>query len=373
MQNQTGKSSAASGSSHRRAVLDHGFIVTAENDDKVIHFAVDGSGVGGGAWVGFVIAGLFFGLLFTLIAALAYKLDNTGFVTVFCMFFAGILGLGLIWELVRRQLFAFSITEDTVLAPDGKEYDKSNVSELLIRNSGTTVYNAPSSQSTTFIAGTGVVGTAMVASAAIGNASSEIGSAIGSAVSSSLQKRSNEVCIRYGKKVVPLARYLEEDKAIALFNNLQKMFWTDPAELNLPQGKPKIHKGWLSIWGLIAVVLASVAIFAVQFFVRELTFLIGFIQQIYAALFAQLVVTLLLLAVGVWFVGSMLRYVLSVRIGYSINKVQLFLLLLAVGSFINGFMRPPMGSFALNTLPYLIALAAAGLFVFARKKAAAKQ
>lgn len=203
------------------AAVDEGFTITPSADGKSIEYSITGSGIGIGAWIGFILGGLFFGTLFTMILAIAYKLNDAASLRNFLLMIAIALGAAFLWDRARKQKFVFKITEGGVLAPDGQQYAKADISEILIRNQGSTAHSAPP-QSTTVMVGTGVTGIAMMGASAMSNVSAGVGNAIGQSVAQSLAKRGNEVCIRHGRKVVPLAKYLREDDAIALFNKVRE-------------------------------------------------------------------------------------------------------------------------------------------------------
>ncbi len=202
--------------------LDDGFSITPGADGKSIRFAIRGSGIGIGAWFGFILGGLFFGTILTALIAISYKMKDAASLRTFLLMMAFALGSAFLWSRVRRQKFVFEISEGVVRAPDGQTYARGDISEILIRNQGSVAHSA-APQSTTIIAGTGLTGVAMAGATAMGNAAAGVGNAIGQSVAQSIAKRGNEVCIRHGRKVIPLARYLREDDAIALFNKVREL------------------------------------------------------------------------------------------------------------------------------------------------------
>ena len=204
------------------AAPDDGFSITPSADGKSTRFEISGSGIGIGAWFGFILGGLFFGTIFTALIAISYKLKDAASLRTFLLMMAIALGSAFLWSRLRTRKFVFEITDGAVRVPDGQAYAKADISEILIRNQGSTAHSA-APQSTTIIAGTGLTGVAMAGAAAMGNASAGVGNAIGQSVAQSLAKRGNEVCIRHGRKVVPLAKYLREDDAIALFNRVREL------------------------------------------------------------------------------------------------------------------------------------------------------
>lgn len=194
------------------AELDDGFSIEPASDGSSTHFAINGSGIGGGAWFALVFAGLFFGALLAL---------PFGSFNVFYTIMAIAIGIAFLWDRRRKQRFAFEVTKNDVKAPNGKRYAKADISELLIRN-GNAIAHSVSTHNTTVIAGTGITGAAMMGATAMGNAASGVGNAIGQSLAGSLAKRGNQLSIRHGRKVVPLAKYLREDDAIALFNKVSE-------------------------------------------------------------------------------------------------------------------------------------------------------
>lgn len=204
------------------AVVDDGFKVTSSADGKSTRFEIKGAGIGIGAWVGFIIGGVFFGFFFSLIMYMIYRTKDPATFTNYGLFFVVCLVAAFVWDRIRKQQFVFDVDEASIRGPDGQLYAKADISEILLRNSGATAYAAPP-QSTTVMGGTGVAGVTLAAAGAASNISQGVGQAVGMAVSESLKKRSNEICIRHGRNVVPLAKYLREDDAIALFNRVREL------------------------------------------------------------------------------------------------------------------------------------------------------
>lgn len=204
------------------AVVDDGFKVTPSVDGKSIRFEIKGAGIGVGAWIGFIIAGAFFGFFFSFFMYMIYRTKDPQTFANFGLFFAACLVIAFAWDRIRKQQFVFEVGDSSVRAPDGQLFAKAEISEILLRNQGATAHSA-APQSTTIIAGTGLTGVAMAGANAMNNASASVGNAIGQSVAQSIAKRGNEVCIRHGRKVIPLARYLREDDAIGLFNKVREL------------------------------------------------------------------------------------------------------------------------------------------------------
>ncbi len=133
----------------------------------------------------------------------------------------GFLGSAFMMSRSRSKRFVFDISPDTIRAPNGKEYAKADISELLIRNSTGTSQVAQVQSSQVIVGGTGVTGMAMAGTAALSNTASGVGNAIGAGIANSLAERGYELCIRHGRKVIPLARFMREDDAVALFNTVR--------------------------------------------------------------------------------------------------------------------------------------------------------
>lgn len=204
------------------AVVDDGFQITPSADGKSTRFEIKGAGIGMGAWVGFILGGIFFGFFFSLIMYIIYRTRDPATFTNYGLFLAACLMTAFVWDRIRKRQFAFEVNDTGVRAPDGQLYAKVDISEILLRNRGATAYAVPP-QSTMVVGGTGVAGVTLAAAGAAGNISQGVGQAVGMAVSESLKKRSNEVCIRHGRKIVPLAKHLKEDDAIALFNKVREL------------------------------------------------------------------------------------------------------------------------------------------------------
>lgn len=194
--------------------IDHGFSMTTTPDGSCTSFAINGSGIGGGAWSAFI----FFGLLFGFVALLAFNSLNALYLVM-----AVATGLAFLWDRHRKKRFFFEVTNDDVKTSNGQRYAKNDISELLIRN-GDAVAQSSSTSNTTVVAGTGVMGVAMVGASVVGNAAEGIGKATGQSLAKSLAKHGNQLCIRHGRKVIPLAKHLLEDDAIALFNKVKERF-----------------------------------------------------------------------------------------------------------------------------------------------------
>lgn len=196
--------------------VDHGFSIEKSDDGSTVRFSVNGAGIGGGAYFGLIFVGFLFGGIISLVA------QNGAFFFVIC---GGVVGIAVLLDAGRKQLYEFEITPKSIRMPGEVEYNKSDISELLVRNeSGKSTQSTSVGSSTVVVGGTGITGAAMVGGAILGNASQEMGAAAGQAISDSLAKRGYSVAIRHGRNVIPLARYLMEDDAASLFNKVEELF-----------------------------------------------------------------------------------------------------------------------------------------------------
>ena len=190
--------------------VDLGFEMNKSGDGRETTFTTRGAGIGAGAWVGIVFMGLFFASLIALIA------ESMG---TFVIITAISVGLAYLMSSSRSKEYTFIVTPDLIKA-GGKEYAKSDVSELLIRNSSGNTAGQAQVEGGTVVFGTGVTGMAYVGATALGNSAAKIGDSTGKAIQASMAKRGNALCIRHGRKVVPLAKNMQEDDAVALFNKV---------------------------------------------------------------------------------------------------------------------------------------------------------
>jgi uncharacterized membrane protein len=188
-------------------------LLRKSDDGREITFQTRGSGIGAGAWVGIVFMGVFFGFLIALIME--------SFVALFVLI-ALCVGIAFLMSTSRSQEYTFSVTPDLIKA-GGKEYAKSDVSEILIRNSSGNTAGQAQVEGGTVVFGTGVTGMAYAGATTLGNSAKKIGDSTGKAIQESMAKRGNALCIRHGRKVVPLAKNMQEDDAVALFNKVTEV------------------------------------------------------------------------------------------------------------------------------------------------------
>lgn len=182
----------------RQARFDQGYEVRQEGDRRVIGFK--GDGLPRRAWVIFPLAFLSVVWLF----ATPFWIIPVALIS----------GIGyLIYMTLQRQ--EFTLTPGSIVK-GGVEYDLSRVSEVLIDNpmdKAVSVTAVPDM----VVGGTGLVGasTAAVGVMASAATSAVVGGAAANARAAA--KRRFRVRIRYGAKVVTLARNLKEDHAISIF------------------------------------------------------------------------------------------------------------------------------------------------------------
>jgi hypothetical protein len=184
-------------------------------DSDTTTFDIKGSGLGAGAWFGILFFGAFIAVL--LLLAQAFQ-RNPSLVPSLVAIGAAVI-LGFLLHRARSKTYRFAVSPDAVRVDD-KDYNKADISELLIRNGAGATYQQVTVDNGTVIYGTGLTGAAMVGARALGNASRQIGAATGLAVQQSMAKNGNAVCIRHGRKVIALAKYQREDDAVALFKKV---------------------------------------------------------------------------------------------------------------------------------------------------------
>lgn len=196
-------------------VVDHGFSIETSEDGSVTRLKMGGAGIGGGAFFGFGFAGLLIGALLALAA-------QNGL--VFFLIFGGSILVSCLMDANRKQQYEFEVTSSAVRLPNGKEYKKSDISELFVKNSsGQNTQSANVESGTIIVGGSGVTGAAVAGAAVLGNASKQMGAAAGQAISDSLAQRGYSVAIRHGRKVITLANHLKQDDAMSLFNKTSEL------------------------------------------------------------------------------------------------------------------------------------------------------
>lgn len=124
----------------------------------------------------------------------------------------------LIYLMFQRQ--TFTLTPDGI-EKGGVEYNQDKISEILIDNPLDRSIEI-AGQHSMIVGGTGVAGASMASMGAMANATTSAALGASMAISRSSAKRRFRVRIRYGSKVVSLARNLKQDRAIAIFDLLTK-------------------------------------------------------------------------------------------------------------------------------------------------------
>ena len=196
--------------------------MSVSEDGDATEFETRGAGIGAGAWIGIILAGGFF----ALIAFLMQAFDRNPSATPSIVIMLAAVGIAFLINHLRTKTSTFAVGADEVTVGAGgegsgaKSYAKSDISELLIRNnSGGASHSVKVEGGSVFI-GSGVAGAAFIGAQSLNNAAGAIGRGAGEAIKQSLAKRGNAVCIRHGRKVIPLAKNLREDDATALFHKV---------------------------------------------------------------------------------------------------------------------------------------------------------
>lgn len=185
----------------RQAKFDQGYDVRQEGDRKVIGFR--GDGLPWSAWV-------IFPIMFLLVLGIVPK--SMWIVPVALIGGAGFL----IYRTVQRQEFTLT---PTGIVKGGVEYDLARVSEVLIDNPMDKQV-AITAQPGLIVGGTGIAGASVAAVGTMANLATGAMTEAALANARAAAKRRFRVRIRYGAKVVTLARNLKEDRAISLFQLL---------------------------------------------------------------------------------------------------------------------------------------------------------
>jgi hypothetical protein len=182
----------------RQAKFDQGYDVRQEGDRRVIGFR--GDGLPWSAWVIFPLAFLSVVWLF----ATPFWIVPVALIS----------GIGYLTYLtLQRQ--EFTLTPGSIVKR-GVEYDLSRVSEVLIDNPMDKTVSITAMPGIV-VGGTGLMG---ASTAAVGVMASAATSAVVGAAAANARaaaKRRFRVRIRYGAKLVTLARNLKEDHAISIF------------------------------------------------------------------------------------------------------------------------------------------------------------
>lgn len=180
----------------RKANFNEGYTVRTEGDRQIVSFRGDGMSLA--AYIILPISTVF------IVGGLAGLLPAS-------MWWVPVLVIGaigyLVYTMFQNQTF---ILTPSAIIKGGVEYDRARVSEILLDNpmdASVTMSGAPA----VFVGGTGLAGASTVAMT---------GAAM--AISRSSAKRRHRVLIRYGAKTIKIARNLNHDHAIAIFNLLAR-------------------------------------------------------------------------------------------------------------------------------------------------------
>ena len=187
----------------KKAKFTQGYDLTRDGDRTIVSFTGDGI-----SWAAYVI--------FPLVLIWPAILLATPFWIVPLILYSGV-GY-LVYLMFQRQTFV--LTEDGI-ETSGVEYDREKISEILIDNPMDTSVEI-TGQPSMIVGGNGIAGASMAAMGVMANATTSAALAGSMAISRSSAKRRFRVRIRYGSRVVTLARNLKQDRAIAIFDLLTK-------------------------------------------------------------------------------------------------------------------------------------------------------
>ena len=202
-------------------MLDLGFKMQISACGQEADFKVRGAGLGGGAITGFIIFTVIFGLLAGVMNAGRSGTAGefwTGAIVTFAI------GVGIIFVVgnTKSKLYSFKVAPKNIEV-GGREYAKSDISEVFVRSAQGKSVTQASITGGTIVWGNGIAGAAAVGAVAVSNAVGQISDGAAALARESMDKRSNAVCIRHGRSVIPLAENLEADVAISLFNKVTEV------------------------------------------------------------------------------------------------------------------------------------------------------
>ncbi|MFA8384183.1 MAG: hypothetical protein ACEPO2_01050 [Pelagibaca sp.] len=189
----------------KKATFDQGYVIDQQGDSRVVRFHGDGL-----PWVAYVVLPV--GLIFIL-GGLAAMLPTSFWpLPVIILLGAGFL----VYLAFQPQQFTLA---PNAIIKGGSEYDLGLVSEILIDNPMDDDV-AITGQPILVVGGTGVAGASVAAVGVMASATTSALTGASIAIGRSSAKRRFRVRIRYGKKVITLARNLKKDRAISIFNLL---------------------------------------------------------------------------------------------------------------------------------------------------------
>lgn len=180
----------------RKANFNEGYAVRTEGDRQIVSFRGDGM-----SWAGYIV----------LPISTVFIVGGLSGILPASMWWVPVLVIGVVGYLVYTmfQIQSFTLTPSAIIK-GGIEYDRARVSEVVLDNpmdASVTMSGAPA----VFIGGAGL---ARASTAAMTGAAM--------AMSRSSAKRRHRVLIRYGAKTIKIARNLNYDHAVAIFNLLAK-------------------------------------------------------------------------------------------------------------------------------------------------------
>jgi hypothetical protein len=187
----------------KKATFAQGYDLVQDGDRTTVSFKGDGI-----SWAAYIVFPIIFLGMAMLLASPLWIIPLLTY---------GACGY-LIYTMFQRQMFV--LTRDGI-EKGGVEYEREKISEILIDNPldrDITITGQPS----IIVGGTGAAGASMAAMGVMANATTSAALGASMAISRSSAKRRFRVRIRYGAKVVTLARNLREAKAIAIFDLLTK-------------------------------------------------------------------------------------------------------------------------------------------------------
>ncbi|WP_439525474.1 hypothetical protein [Roseovarius mucosus] len=187
----------------KQANFDLGYSVIDDGDKRHIKFRGDGL-----PWIAYVIIPIVFLALSPLLLTAAWIVPVV------------IIGGTSVLAYLSFQPQSFTLSA-TAIIKSGRDYDLAKISEVLIDNPMDKEVSV-AGQPAVIIGGTGIAGASIAATSMMANAASSAVLAGNMAISRSAAKRRFRVRIRYGAKVVTLARNLKHDRAVAIFQLLTK-------------------------------------------------------------------------------------------------------------------------------------------------------
>lgn len=185
----------------KQATYDLGYEITQEGDTRVVSFRGDGM-----SWAGYFTFPIFFLCMAPLFATSFWLVP---------LAIMGASGFG-VYRMFQRQDFVLT---PTGIVKGGVDYDQSKISEVLIDNPLDKEIMI-TGQPTLIFGGSGVAGASMAAFGTMANATASAALGANMAIRRSAAKRRFRVRIRYGKTVVTVARNLNQDHAISIFDLL---------------------------------------------------------------------------------------------------------------------------------------------------------